>query len=286
MDLAVELIGHLETVVPEVRIDESLPILDESGAVVTPEEFDRFKAVWEGHRAPSRELHTDRKLDKRIDHRHHLIDAITIALTSRSLFQQMARDYKLESERANAGERPRLEVPEPPLRNVRDLALNAVRECRVSIKPDRFPDGAMFGDTAYGAVQRGDEDKLRLTQRKAIASFIDRKSGTADQARKAIATIVSPRIRDIVSKLFETRLLAGKTAPAALAEPFHQDIYGKAVAINKVRCYTGKYADDVAVVGHISKDGKVHTKRLANNGFAYLESLIENGGVVRQELVT
>lgn len=248
----------LETVIPQIRILEGLPVLDEEEKVITPEEFERHRDVWEGHRAEDKIRRTDRKLNKRIDHRHHLIDAITIALTSRSLFQQMARQYKIDSERVTHGQRPRLQITEPPLRNVRELALQAVKECSLSIKPDRYPDGALFQETAYGVAQKDGEDKLRLTLRSPLAKIVDRKKGTVEQARKAIASIVSDAIREIVSEAFEARVISGKSAPAALTEPIYQTLYGKRMAIKKVRCFTDKYAEDVMLVAHTSKDGREH----------------------------
>jgi len=260
----------LETVIPEVRIAEGLPVLDEDNKVITPEEFERYKPVWEGHRAPSRELHTDRKLNKRIDHRHHLIDAIVIALTSRGLFQDMARRYKQESENCAEGEHPRLKTPEPPLKTVREAALAAVQECPLTIKPDRYPDGAMFQGTAYGVAQKDGEDKLRLTLRQPLAELIDRKKGTVEQARKAITAIVSDDIRGLVSKAFEERITEGKSAPAALAELIYQEYFGKRLPIRKVCCYTEKYAEEATVIVHNSRNGE-HKKYLLNEGYAYLE---------------
>lgn len=216
----------LETVIPQARAEEGLPILDEEGAVVTPEDFAKYRDVWEGHRVLDghgkldKARHTDRKLDKRIDHRHHLIDAITIALTSRSLFAQMARQYKLDSERVGLSEKPRLRIGEAlPLKNVRELALKAVRECTLSIKPDRYPDGAIFQETAYGVAVKEGEDKARLTLRVKLRDSIDSKKGTVEQAHKAIATIVSEITREIVLKAFDARIADSKTAPLALAEP-------------------------------------------------------------------
>lgn len=282
----------LETVIPQARIAEGLPVLDEEGQVVTPEDFEKYRDVWEGHKVLDnhgkldKTRHTDRKLDKRLDHRHHLIDAITIALTSRSLFQQMARQYKLDSERVKAGEKARLKIGEAlPLTNVRELALAAVKECPLSIKPDRYPDGAMFQETAYGIALKEGEDKSRLTLRVKVAELIDRKKGTVEQARKAIQNIVSDSIRELVSKAFDSRVVSGRSAPEALAEPIYQTLYGQRVQIKKVKCFTGNYADDVAIISHTSKNGREHLKRLPNAGYAYLETEIRDGRVVRQGLV-
>lgn len=283
----------LETVIPQARIAEGLPVLDEEGQVITPEDFDKYRDVWEGHRVLDghgkldKARHTDRKLEKRLDHRHHLIDAITIALTSRALFQQMARQYKLDSERVGAGEKPRLKIGEAlPLKNVRELALAAVKECPLSIKPDRYPDGKMFQDFAYGVAQKDGEDKLRLTRRFAITALIDRKKGTAEQARKAISTIVSDTTRKIVSKAFEARIESGMPAPAALAEPIYQLLYGERTTIKRVWLFTDKYAEEVMPVAHVSKDGRQHIKRLLHDGYAYLETESREGRIIRQQLVS
>jgi CRISPR-associated endonuclease Csn1 len=282
----------LETVIPQVRAEEGLPILDEEGAVVTPEDFAKYRDIWEGHRVLDnhgkldKARHTDRKLDKRIDHRHHLIDAITIALTSRSLFAQMARQYRLDSERVGLSEKPRLRIGESlPLKNVRELALAAVRECPLSIKPDRYPDGAMFQETAYGIAVKEGEDKARLTLRVKLSDLIDSKKGTIEQAHKAIATIVSEITREIVLKAFEARIAAGKTAIQSLSEPIYQQLYGQKIAVKKLNCFTNSYADDVAIISHTSKDGREHTKRLANRGYAYLETEMLDGRIGQQELV-
>lgn len=278
----------LETVIPQARIEESLPILDEEMQVISVGDFERYRDVWEGHKVLDshghldKSRHTDRKLNKRIDHRHHLIDAITIGLTSRSLFQQMARQYKIDSEREARGQKPRLEVGEPPIKNVREVALAAIRECPLSIKPDRYPDGAIFQETAYGVAVKEGEDKARLALRVKVVDLIDRKKGTVEQARKAIQSIVSTTVREIISKEFESRIVAGKSAPEALALPIYQTLYGQSVEIKKVKCFTGNYADDVAIISHTSKDGREHLKRLANGGYAYLEAEIREGRLVGQ----
>ncbi len=276
----------LETVIPQARIIEGLPVLDDEGDVITPEDFERYRPIWEGHRAEDKANHTDRKLDKRIDHRHHLIDAITIGLTSRSLFQQMARQYKVDTEREARGQRPRLEVAEPPLRNVRELALKVINECPLSIKPDRRPEARIFQETAYGVAQKDGEERARLTLRQPLNRLIDSKTGTVEQARKVISSIVSEIIQDVVSKAFEARVAAGIKAPVALSGTIFQNLYGKQIAIKKVVCYTDKYSDNALPIVHQSADGREHSKRLLHDGYAYLETERTDGLILKQELVT
>src|SRR5690606_6327558 len=113
-----------------------------------------------------------------------------------------------------------------------------------------------------GIALKEGEEKARLTLRVKVADLVDRKKGTVEQARKAIQNIVSGSIREVVSKAFESRIAKGMSAPEALAQPIHQTLYGKQIEIKKVRCFTGNYADDVAIISHTSKDGREHVKRL------------------------
>jgi CRISPR-associated endonuclease Csn1 len=290
----------LETVIPEVRYESNLPVLDTGGKLddkgkslsaqpITSDEFVTLKKYLEGHpvRSEDRKANPDfdfnRRPDKRLDHRHHLIDAITLALTSRGLFQQMAKNYKTAAEKmqprdGEAAEdrerriknetRLRLEVPEPPLRNVRAAALDAVRECHISIKPDRYPDGALFKDTAYGVAQRDGEDRLRLALRQSVAGLGKVQGKTnLEAARKAIANIISDDVRRIVGDTFEDRIASGMEAGAALALPIRHLLYGN--IIHKVRCFE-TYAEDAQPIGFTSRCGE-HRKYLVNAGYAYLE---------------
>ncbi|MBI5658830.1 MAG: hypothetical protein HZC43_04610 [Nitrosomonadales bacterium] len=293
----------LETVIPEVRIENNLPLLDTEGKLIEQNDFDKLKKYLEGHpvRREDREANPgfdfNRRPDKRLDHRHHLIDAITLALTSRGLFQQMAKNYKAAAEKMlpHDGETPeererrmksearlRLEVPEPPLRNVRAVALDAVRECRISIKPDHYPDGALFKGTAYGVRQREDEDTLRLTLRQPVESLGKVQGKTKlEAARKAIASIISDDIRRIVGDTFEDRIANGMEAGAALALPIRHPLYNN--PIRKVRCFEGSAEDTFLVVhhgrakGHNAKGEKrswatrEHKKLLINEEYAYLD---------------
>ena len=91
--------------------------------------------------------------------------------------------------------------------------------------------------------------------------------------------------REIILKTFDARVASGKTAPQALSEPIYQQLYRNKIAIKKVNCFTNSYSDDVAIISHKSKDGREHTKRLANGGYAYLETEMLDGRIGQQELV-
>ena len=99
----------------------------------------------------------------RNDHRHHVIDAATAAVTDRGLLQQLAR--------ANETERQRIAVPEPWDGFRGDLE-TVVLTMTVSHKPDHGRQGRLHEETAYGMVADPNaEDGHNLVYRKAFADL-------------------------------------------------------------------------------------------------------------------
>ncbi len=280
---------RLDTVIPEVRYEENLPVLDTDKQPVTHEEFNRFRRCWEGHdRDPGAEQ-TDRKIDKRIDHRHHVIDALVVSMTSRGLYQKMARHWKTERE---AGRKPNLSVS-PPMRNLREQALELIRKCNLTHKPDHYPAGKFFQETAYRRVSM-DNGKTRLVVRTALAALADNKT-SLEKARKAIGDIVSEEVRGIVIEEFEKRVARGMSPQEALSFPIAYPRYrnrknGRDLSIKKVRVYQrmGRgYADgeDVVPIVHAQRDGKELHKHYLSDGYAYVSLKLENGKLVSAESV-
>jgi len=298
----------LETVIPEVRYENNLPVLDTGGTldekgkplpakILLKEDFDKLRKYLEGHPVRSEDRNANpgfdfnRRPDKRLDHRHHLIDAITLALTSRSLFQQMAKNYKAAAERMRPrdGETPEererriknetrlhLEVPEPPLRTVRTAALDAVRECRISIKTDRYQAGRLFQDFAYRVIYPEGDNPARLARKKSI---LDLAGDTAEQTRKNINDIVSTSVRKIVLEEFDRRKDMGNSIKEIFAVPFfhrdHRTEIKKVFCLQKIgRGYMS--TDGTFTVQHPLPKPK-HEKRLLHDGYAYLEMVLENG---------
>lgn len=276
-------IWKLETVIPEVRYEDNLPVLDTDKQSITRDEFDRFRRCWEGHDRDPGVEQTDRKIDKRIDHRHHVIDALVIAMTSRGLYQKMARHWKVERE---AGRKPNLSVP-PPMRNLREQALELVRNCNLTHKPDHYPAGSLFKDTAYGVMWVESEDDPNadsvqyLTQRKALAGLAlkNGKPLPLDKVRENLKAIAHTITRNAVQKVFEERIAKGLTAQQALTEPInHPDLQ---TAIKKVKMLQDWTADVAARIEHVSRNvtaDKPHYKYLAHDGYAYLELRRDSDG--------
>ena len=204
----------LDTVIPEVRYEEGMPVFDEyyqpnkqeseqAACKVSKEDFDRYRSHWEGHPV-NKDNRTHRCLNKRIDHRHHLIDALVIALTSRSLYQRMAAHYKKISDLGEKGLRL---YAEPELKDIRPRALKLVRTCMPSHRPDRWLTGNMFKENPKAI--REENGKRFYVQRKMFKDF----------AEKDIKDIVSESLRNAIRTIFEERIRAGKTPEQAWQEP-------------------------------------------------------------------
>ena len=105
----------------------------------------------------------------RLDHRHHAVDAITIAIVDRSLLQRMSHAAGLEG--AEGSER--IHVPEP-WEGFRDEVRIVVRAITTSHRPDHgtaghgagSTAGRLHNDTAYGFTGRTDAKGLPIVVRR------------------------------------------------------------------------------------------------------------------------
>ena len=283
----------LETVIPQVRLetkvdpksdkpDNHLPLFDDDKPAmpITREDFERFRACWENHHGLEVER-TDRRIDKRIDHRHHLIDALVIGLTDRSLYMGMARGYKERMEQRAAGVRgiKPWQTPEPPLRNIRELALRLIRDADVTHKTDRYIGGAFFDKMAY-AKARTDDGKGRVVRSVDLLDLAD-KTFALDKTRVGISTIESAETRHIVSTEFERRILSGQDVKSALSSEVVDPRYG--TLIRRVRIFqrdgrgyvNGEDAIKVILDGRTHRDNVLTEKYYLSSGYAYI-ALIKN----------
>lgn len=288
----------LETVIPQVRLetrvdpkseapDNHLPLFDDDQPPkpITRADFERFRACWENHNGPEVER-TDRRIDKRLDHRHHLIDALVIGLTDRSLYMGMAKRYKERMEQRAVGVRhiKPWETPEPPLRNVREVALRIVREAKVRHRPDRHAAGSFFRGMAY-AKKYTDDGKSRIARSFDLVQLTDEKY-SLDKARKGILDIVSPATRDIVSKEFEARIAGGASVEAALTNPITDPRYG--TLIRQVQIYqrlgrgyaNGEDAIRIKMRGRPYANGSHGEKHYLSDGYAYIALIKDESGAV------
>jgi len=267
-------IWKLDTVIPEVRNSTGLPVLDRDGQPISTEEFERHKSWWEGHDERAGGVSTERKPDKRIDHRHHLVDALVISLTDRKLFKKMADNYKVESEKARRGVPAKLtRHVDPPFAVLRDLAVNIVTNAEIRHKMDRHPDGQLFDEHAYGISREpNDEGKHLLAISKPLTALIDNK-GNANKTRRALEKIESVETRASVLRAFDQRVAAGKSIKQIFDDPILHPQFS--TPIRRVRVLSNS-EETAATVTHTNRLGEVLSKRYPHAGNAYLEICVED----------
>nr|VFJ46202.1 MAG: CRISPR-associated endonuclease, Csn1 family [Candidatus Kentron sp. DK] len=92
----------------------------------------------------------------RADHRHHVIDALVVALTERGRLQKVAT---LAGQRREQGHTRLLQNPEEPWPDFRQEVADCVEKIVVSHKPDHGVQGALHNDTAYGLLDEAPDAK-------------------------------------------------------------------------------------------------------------------------------
>ncbi len=155
----------------------------------------------------------------RDDHRHHVIDAIVVALTDRPMLKKAAdhareKDSETSSERLLAG-------LAPPWPTLRDDVETAIRRLTVSHKKEHGLAGALHEDTAYGVVQDPRSGEARLASRKPIISLTP----------KEVASIGDDRIRKEL--LAATEGKSGNAFKAAL-QAYAETSRHRRVRVHKV----------------------------------------------------
>lgn len=132
----------------------------------------------------------------RLDHRHHAIDAAVIALTTRSLFQQLSRISTVRASTGNYGISPSewgFEIPEP-WNNFRPEVAGIIANLIVSHAVNHKITGPFHEETAYGFA--GDSDK------KGYVEMVVRKPVSGFDKVKQLESVRDPEVR----KLMEQRL--------------------------------------------------------------------------------
>ncbi|HUW78662.1 MAG TPA: HNH endonuclease domain-containing protein [Candidatus Nanopelagicaceae bacterium] len=195
----------LETVIPEARIRDGLPVFTtralenisspieiEKGqeiGILLKDKFEEFKKYWEGH-SPQHELGPDvwiPPLDKRRDHRHHLIDALTIALTTRSHAQRLSLGRKRNSDVLVSDRHRGFDLAEwqqqysPGLQRHRDKALKMIENAAIRRKTDRYVAGPLLEETAYAKRDTviASRSKLAMLKESDLEKIVEPETRTA-----------------------------------------------------------------------------------------------------------
>ena len=226
---------------------------------------------------------TDQK--ERSDHRHHLVDAVVVGMTSQALLQKVAQD----SARAvdDLGERVAKAV-EDPWEGFRDDVKALVNRVVVRHRPDHFTvrndkqqrrragrdvtSGGLHNDTAYGIVD-GPDDKgmMTLVETKPLESLAPNKLDTIrDRA-------LQQRLRELWQSIN-----AGEGKPAEKWQRFAQraqERYG----VRRVRVLLRLGEDSLAFIR--DKSGRKY-KAYKTHGNAFMDVWLLPNGKTTGETVT
>jgi CRISPR-associated endonuclease Csn1 len=175
------------------------------------------------------------KKKDRLDNRHHALDAIVIAYTTRSHVKQIADELRYQDEEyQRTGAKPRyweicdkIDVPTvySDKKEFRDKVELVLENILVVHKPDRKLRGGFHGDTFYGWRKDEKGDRIRdgksalLHVRKPIANLTMKQIGADGDSPSQIA---DPRIREAILKAirragYDPKTIKDKDAQKILA---------------------------------------------------------------------
>lgn len=211
----------------------------------------------------------------RDDHRHHLIDAAVIGLTSRSQLQQVAR----ATGRGDDGESI-LEALELPWAGFRSDLEALVEGCVVRHRPDHFrpvlggTTGSLHNETAYGIVDGPDEKgQMTLVETKPLVSLDPKRlDDVRDQALRY-------RLKELWERVEAEH--DGESRGHAwqlFSERAHEELH-----VRRIRVLTRLGEDSLAFIS--DKTGRVY-KAYKTDGNAYMDVWLLPNGKTRGETVS
>ena len=166
----------------------------------------RLTAMLRGKWGLNRVLGGD-NVKSRDDHRHHAVDAVVVALTSRSTLNRVsaaaARAEALGLERI-------VEDMPPPWRDFDfEEFRRRVRKVAVSYKPDHGHQAQMHNETAYGLTGRNDD--------RGVPEVVHRIPLSGIEKREVLAKVRDPHLRDRLLGVADDAAMRGEPLKAALA---------------------------------------------------------------------
>ncbi len=105
----------------------------------------------------------------RDDHRHHIVDAFVVGLTSKSLIQRLSTKRSTETQNSNDLYHF-LKSRAPDISFLKAQLFDGLDSVIASYKPDRTSSGSMFNDTAYG-IQTDKEGQQVCVTRKPVKAL-------------------------------------------------------------------------------------------------------------------
>ena len=237
-----------------------------------------------------REQRTQLQFNKRCDHRHHAVDAAVIGLCNLSLVQKASRHhgkygtlYKIEWIDENGTRNRDKDIPGFTLDNIPQYAvLRTAVQARLTNyvvwhKPDHFPSGALFDQTAYKVCEK--EGEKRLVKRAPLASFL--KANEKKTLENLEKLLFCDEVKTVIINQFKERLARGLSPEEALCGKKDNPTDGIYYRGNKVKQVKYMYLTGRGVrvfdenadkeIFSIDKVGTQHKKAYQNGGYACMD---------------
>lgn len=237
-----------------------------------------------------REQRTQLQFNKRCDHRHHAVDAAVIGLCNLSLVQKASRHhgkygtlYKIEWIDENGTRNRDKDIPGFTLDNIPQYAvLRTAVQARLTNyvvwhKPDHFPSGALFDQTAYKVCEK--EGEKRLVKRAPLASFL--KANEKKTLENLEKLLFCDEVKTAIINQFKERLARGLSSEEALCGKKDDPTDGIYYRGNKVKQVKYMYLIGRGVrvfdenadkeIFSVDKVGTRHKKAYQNGGYACMD---------------
>ena len=228
---------------------------------------------------------------KRNDHRHHLIDAVVVGMTSRSLLQRVSRESARKVEQP--GERVAKSVDDPWKtfrRDVQALVERVVVRHRpkhfdaLRAKPQRqrigrdVTSGSLHNETAYGPIFEADGELQRDPRGNVL--LVETKPLAALDKRKKLEDIRDAALRERLTAIWDR--VEAEAAECKLSERFADRAWAE-LHVRRIRVYVHLKEDSLAFIRN--RDGEIY-KAYKTDGNAYMDVWLLPNGKTRGETVT
>ncbi len=194
----------------------------------------------------------------RDDHRHHAVDALTVALIDRSLVNKISALNRRSGNAAQELNSGKILVPDVPIPGLYAMALNCLDNVIVSHRKTRPGRGALHAETLYG-VARARNGEQKHNDR-GLPMYVVRKQLSPLLSSGEIQNIVDPVVREaVLQRLVE----------------FGVDVAAEKFTVPKDAFIRPLYYTTRSGVRHVVKKVRIHTSaagmvQLRQNG-VYVE---------------
>jgi CRISPR-associated endonuclease Csn1 len=246
------------------------------------------------------------KFNKRCDHRHHAVDAAIIGLCDRSMVQRASthnarhgtlhkyKYIKFENGKevevvvkgflGTDGEENKNEKSFAPLYNeLRKQTQKYLTGYAVWHKPDHFPSGAFFDQTAYGVCKDKEDSEIeRLTIRQSLEKILNKEKNADKVIEKLKLVVVGDTIKEELVRQLKERMGKGLSLEEAFLgkkDDVNDGLFYRGNKIKSVKVlYKEKYLmsfspeiDGKIQLSTSAKDGKFRSKHYQNAGYACMD---------------